>query len=517
MASFNQTFDFANWDQAKFDTYRHIKDEPADKVARFIINSPHYSQVFQALGKVVYNNEVITLKMFSDIIKERSSGGGRPHAHGNLGATATVQAPTTNNDTIVSEGDHNENECLTDKDHDDLVATLNAYFNDTSLFDFVTTEGSMIKTGVDIFDFFYVHCTFALAVRSLMKQYAAFNATQVLVYTKLMYEYPYRRIMETVQFVMDVMDPLGFSPKGCAIRSIQKLRLVHAMIRIRIEEKLYNKNLKPGEPVLSDWDAAAWGEPVNQQDMIFAIHTFSVEVLDALIEVGALNPNKPQDQAQIDQYYMMWHYIGRALGVMDEINPVTFADGKALQAKIYAKEFTASPSNVDILVPPLVGFVEKLLTVHDVKKVYSVVKYYNQSPQDHEVFKNILKIDLDSDIDTRFYTLIIRVFKFLKMLIVVAVTFVGVKDRKKRINDVISLNYDLLSKVIYVASDGQYYTGKHFRVADGFGINKPVINYNKYKYQMPFFESLFKMIFLKIWALIKHFVKQLFGFNKKKK
>ncbi len=517
MASFNQTFDFANWDQAKFDTYRNIEDERADKVARFIINSPHYTQVYEALSKIAQNNCPVTLQLFSDIIKDRALRAGATVSADITTGMAGAAAPPTNSaapgahdhgDQTESEV-HNADDCLTDKDHEELVEQLNDYFNDLSLFDFVETDKDSLEKGSDIFNFYYVHCTFALGVRSLMKQYSAFNATQVLKFTKLIYDMPYRRIMETVQFVMDVMDPKGFEADGYAIRSIQKLRLVHAMIRVRIHEQLYDKTKKPGDPLLGPWKADEWGQPINQQDMIFAVHTFSIEVLEALIGIGEFSLKKPEDCEKIEAYYMMWHHIGRALGTMDEINPVTFAEGKKLQQIIYAKQFVPSP-NVDILVPPLVGFVAKLLSVRENSKVYALTRYYNPMLEDKIAFKKILKIDLDNNSDRRFYRLISFTFFSLKMIFSVILAFMSEEEKKKKAHALLSLNYELLAKVIFVASDGQYKTGSHFRVADGFGLPAPVINYADFEDQKPFFYSLMKLLFLKIWNAIKEFFIKIF-------
>jgi hypothetical protein len=530
MASFKETFDFSKWDQAKFDAYRQIEDPVADKVARVIINSPHYSQVYEALGKVIKNSDVITLELFAQIVQDRSrmagpattsgmAGADAPPANPHAAAPAPVIAalPDSHNHGRLTESQYHLNgECTTDKEHEALVDELNNYFNDLSLFDFVHTDASTLDMGSDIFNYYYVHCTFALATRSLMKQYAAFNATQVLRFTKLITNMPYRRIMETVQFVMDIMDPIGFTPDGCAIRSIQKLRLVHAMIRTRIHEKLYDKNKAPGEALLGDWYQAEWGAPINQQDMIFAVHTFSIEVMDALVGIGEFSLNNKEDRGKIEAYYMMWHHIGRALGTVDEVNPVTYDDGKKLQAIIYAKQFRASP-NVDLLVPPLVGFIAKLLSVHDDKKVYALTKYYNKSAEDRDVFRNVLKIDLVKDADRHFYRLIAGSFKIIKIILTVTFALVSKEKRNKIVAETFTRNYDLLKKIIFIASDGQYATNGHFRVADGFGLPAPVINYANYNDQEPFFSSLFTRILGRVGSFIKLIIVNMFTKNAQKK
>jgi hypothetical protein len=82
-----------------------------------------------------------------------------------------------------------------------------------------------------------------------------------------------------MQFVMDVMEQNAFEPEGYGLRAIQRLRLVHALIRIRIDVDKLRKT--PGRTWNIDW-----GTPINQQDMIFAVHTFSIEVLHGLLASG---------------------------------------------------------------------------------------------------------------------------------------------------------------------------------------------------------------------------------------
>jgi hypothetical protein len=51
------------------------------------------------------------------------------------------------------------------------------------------------------------------------------------VYTHRLINHPFRRIVETAQFVLDVMAPDGLGHSGRGVRSAQKVRLMHAAIR----------------------------------------------------------------------------------------------------------------------------------------------------------------------------------------------------------------------------------------------------------------------------------------------
>ncbi len=467
--------DFAEW----FAKYRHIQDDAVDDVALEIINSPHYSEFFRAFHIIRTNG----VKVDFQIPKATGSGDGPCIA------------------------------CLTDEKHQMLNDKLNNYFNDDTINKYIQANINEIKPGCDFFNIYNANAMLALVSRSLLKQYAAYNATNVLMFTKMIKDAPNRRILESMRFTRDVMALDGYEPEGRGIRNIQILRLVHAIIRARInvgkydrlkfineissyvanvaqevkhksdldkDEKLaqvgdyiialsrylndkvdeiekFNADRKDKtKPIRNinekaedlkrswnylieiqnhidvcaqwlnantkmyneltflikeesialphfindlelftrqiEWNEAEWGQPINQQDMIFAIHTFSIEVLDGILESG--DELKPEE---MEAYYLAWHHIGHCLGVLDEINPVTYADGKKLQQLIYKKEFTAYNPNGDALAQPLLRFMKSILPFNSGSQIRAVIANYN-SKEDYALIKNNLKVDLE-DID----------------------------------------------------------------------------------------------------------------------
>jgi hypothetical protein len=258
-----------------------------------------------------------------------------------------------------------------------------------------------------------------------------------------------------MQFVMDVMDPLGYGPEGYAIRSIQKLRLVHAMIRARIRNNLHEVSQ------FGEWKES-WGLPINQQDMIFAIHTFSVEVLDGLIAAG-----EKISREDMENYYLTWHYIGKALGVKDEINPWNYADGKALQNRIYQQQFVKPNPNAPALAKPLLEFMQKTLPTHpDQRHIYAVVKLYNDKDEHNRfIFEEILEIPL-STADDRFLRLMKNADSFWHFIISIRYLFTP-KHKKPLFHHALAMkNFNMLGAVIGLEKT---WSGKHFRISDGFG------------------------------------------------
>lgn len=275
----------------EFEKYRYIMDQQADTAAWSILNFLDHGQVYGILGRIQQNTDLVDFNEIKNL-------------------------------SYTPKGGNQENIDFLIKF---CVGKVNDYFNDLRFFQWTPEEKECLRKAAIFFNSHMTECTMALALRSLLKQYAAFKSTNVLTYTKLLPKYPYRRIISTMQFVLDVMEQNAFEPEGYGIRSIQKLRLVHALIRNRIE---LNTLLKTPGLMWND----DWGKPINQQDMIFAVHTFSIEVIHGMIASGEyVSPEEAQN------YYYAWHLIGRALGVKDELNPSDYNIGVKVQNRIYQK------------------------------------------------------------------------------------------------------------------------------------------------------------------------------------
>ena len=329
---------------------------------------------------------------------------------------------------------------------------LGIYFGDT-LFQFTEEEKECLRKASVFFNVHMTECTLALAVRSLLKQYAAFRSTNVLAYTQLLPKYPYRRIISTMQFVMDVMENNAFEPEGYGIRAIQRLRMVHALIRVRIEVDT-RRGFEGRE-----WKKE-WGTPINQQDMIFAVHTFSIEVLKGLIASG-----EKISEEEIQNYYYAWHIIGKALGVKDELNPSDYNIGVQVQERIYAKEFIRENPNGPLLAEPLINFLVEVLPLAKRKGVYGIVKLFND-PKDYEpVFKDILELDLSEA--SSFFTTMYKTQDWVRhTLIRIKYLFLPNAKRSDYLSDIAKNQHKLFEAIMSIAAT---WSGGHFRMADAFG------------------------------------------------
>ncbi|WP_158079963.1 oxygenase MpaB family protein [Archangium sp. Cb G35] len=137
----------------------------------------------------------------------------------------------------------------------------------------------------------------------------------------------YRRILETAQMVVDVMapdqgpgNPAGLEPGGRGIRTAQKVRLMHAVVR-----RLFAQEGR--------WSPAL-GQPINQEDMAATMLAFSVVTLRALPKLGC--DSSPRER---QAYYHSWRVVGHIMGIQGELLPERYEDGERLYDKIAQRHF----------------------------------------------------------------------------------------------------------------------------------------------------------------------------------
>lgn len=132
-----------------------------------------------------------------------------------------------------------------------------------------------------------------------------------------------RRIMETAQFVVDVMTHNNFEHDGTAIVAIQKVRLMHATIRHFAQQRA--------------WDQETYGMPINQEDLVGTLLSFGVIILDGLDQLGV--QLTPEERSA---YMHLWHVVGAMMGVNDDLLTEDEDESRALMNAILAHQ--AGPS-----------------------------------------------------------------------------------------------------------------------------------------------------------------------------
>jgi hypothetical protein len=176
----------------------------------------------------------------------------------------------------------------------------------------------------------------ALGCVSLLDCYCWANEAEVLGLTHQMSEHLERRIPETAQFVIDVMsdnalidhdyehgddcDPEN-APKG--IRAIQKIRLMHALMRWLILFDPGNASDAEGDGTIpaawehlmrSQWSIPVQGYPISQTFMAGTLLTFSWVVIKSMRKMWA-TVSKEHGL----EYLHIWKIIGYKLGVDEDL------------------------------------------------------------------------------------------------------------------------------------------------------------------------------------------------------
>jgi hypothetical protein len=186
-------------------------------------------------------------------------------------------------------------------------------------------DANKIARGEQVFWRYGPRLILILHCYSLPFCYAGRKGVQVLALTGRLSGNPARRVIETAQMLVDVMQPGGLtSAAGRGRRTIQKVRLMHAAVR-------HLTQLAP------EWKAE-YGLPVNQEDLAGTLMSFSWIALDGLRRSGI--QISPEDQ---EAYLHSWRVAGALLGIRDDINPEDMASAALLTSAIARREFAASP------------------------------------------------------------------------------------------------------------------------------------------------------------------------------
>jgi len=176
---------------------------------------------------------------------------------------------------------------------------------------------------------------------SLPYCYAAADGARVLHFSEQMKSNTYQRLQETGKFVFDVLEEGSLKPDGIGIRSVQKVRLIHEVIRFHL--------LKSGR-----WDMQ-WGYPVNQEDMAGTNLAFSLIVLRGLRKSG-----NTISKTEADAYLHFWKVIGHLLGMDARLLSDNSKELSLLARRIEQRQFRESEHGRALMEALLSSFREQV-------------------------------------------------------------------------------------------------------------------------------------------------------------
>jgi hypothetical protein len=154
-----------------------------------------------------------------------------------------------------------------------------------------------------------VHISTALSFASMPACYVVPHVAKLLSATHGL-NYPSKRMAETGQFTVYLMQPDAFEAGSRFIPAAQKVRLLHASIRHHLKRE-------------NRWDTAAMGTPICQEDMIGGQMFFSLLVLDSLHRLGI-----HMSVEGAEAYFYVWRVVGAILGVDQEAVPKTLEEAR---------------------------------------------------------------------------------------------------------------------------------------------------------------------------------------------
>ncbi len=244
----------------------------------------------------------------------------------------------------------------------DLPPSVKTFFEKTKHLPDWADPGKL-RIGAEVFADFGPEIVWILFCRSLPLCYACAHGAEVLVRTGRLnhpewdkYRVLNRRIMETAQFMMCVLERDGFEPGGQAIVAVQKIRLIHAAIRHFIGQH--------------EWDSATLGEPINQEDMAGTLMSFSIAIIEGLRLLHV-----PLTRAQEEAYLHLWKVVGHLIGLQADLLPEDVADASALEQAILDHQVAASPAGRDLTVA-IIEYLRHLLVARFARRFPEVLIRY---------------------------------------------------------------------------------------------------------------------------------------------
>jgi ER-bound oxygenase mpaB/B'/Rubber oxygenase, catalytic domain len=191
----------------------------------------------------------------------------------------------------------------------------------------IWVDPAMVAAGQERFARWGSHVFTALYAAALPSAYACWRGVQVLGLTARLETDTKRRLNETAQFHLDVMEAGGLEPGGRGYSDTRHVRLMHAAVRwlIRNDPRVH-------------WDPA-WGTPINQEDLLETLLTFTEIVFEVFDRTGIVYT---EDDA--NAYLHVWSLIGHYLGIRADLLPLTRSQTSVLMPIVRRRQFGSSES-----------------------------------------------------------------------------------------------------------------------------------------------------------------------------
>ena len=187
-------------------------------------------------------------------------------------------------------------------------------------------DEALVQAGADLPFHYAVPLAIVLQLGTMPVLYAARRGVEVIGFTGRLKTEANRRSVETAQMVFDVNRRGGLQPEGCGRRSCQRVRLMHASVRYFIQRS-------------GRWDPEL-GVPINQEDLLGTLYSFSVLIVDGITRMGGAIP-----ETEAEAFYQRWRAAGELMGIRPEIIAPDLATARRHYERIQSRQFGPSPTN----------------------------------------------------------------------------------------------------------------------------------------------------------------------------
>jgi len=218
--------------------------------------------------------------------------------------------------------------------------------------DWVNPE--QLRRGQEFFEENKLAIASAFFCASLPKAYTGAKGARVLMSTAELVSDTRRRISETGRLLLDVMmpDPNGLRPGTRGHDAVLTVRSYHAAVRLMLREQ---------EPWRSHWKEV----PINQEDLLGTLTTFTVVVIEALETMGI-----EVSEESRDAYIHTWLVAGHLLGIDYDrlrgrpfnrnLEPLSYFELQLLRDAIFRRQAAPSASG-QLLTHALINMQENAL------------------------------------------------------------------------------------------------------------------------------------------------------------
>jgi hypothetical protein len=198
----------------------------------------------------------------------------------------------------------------------------------------------LVRAGQRVFGDWGPQLSMGLWMASLPADYACARGAEPLVRTARLTRNPKRRYVETGQMIIDAMTPGALDPGQRGYRTVRHVRLMHAAVRHVLLRTDEIRDAGAGQ--IEPWDSAL-GVPVNQEDLLGCLFSFSVVGLESLKRSGVRL--SAQDA---EAFVHAWSLIGHQIGIRDDLLPLDWSDSEALWDKICGREYAPSDAGREL-------------------------------------------------------------------------------------------------------------------------------------------------------------------------